>query len=506
MKRATLALALFLCALPPCILAADEDPVLAQAVDAYTAKDYPLAGQLYEQLQKMEPENAEYLFMLAKCRIRTGQPAEALALIDRAVAKGGVYKAIAYERGRGLFLLEKYEESLVQFDEYHRVVPGNAYSFLAWTEALLAAERYGEALALLDKVEASPETSLHRELLYGAALAGLGRSDEAIARMEKRLEQQDLPLPERSSLNESLAFLKQPALGGRRSGKPWWVALTAGLEYDTNVPTLGKLPKPREPGFEETDAFRGSYTLEAGYRWEATDRLSVTAKLFGLAHTNDDLSGRDIALGRFSLNPEYQINDQVAVGVEGAYSHLFLNQATLTNSLGATGYATWRETSWTATRASYGYRWETFYDARVNTTEDLDGTIDTILVSQDFFVPETSLIFRLAYAHENSHTEGADFDYDSDALLGVVACTLPFAVRAQASYQHVHTTYHHPNFRDGFRDRRMNNTQIYGISLTREILPSLDLSASYTLTDAESNVKDFDFDRNVWGMSLTYRF
>ncbi len=485
---------------------AGEDAPALEAARVYQSRDYAAAAVLYEALVAGAPNHPLYIFLLAKCRSRTGRPEEALELIDRAVRAGLNLDVVAFERGRAFFVAERYPEAIAAYEEYHRLAPGDAYSRIAIAEALLAAERFQDALDELAKVTPDPETRLRVELLTAAALTGLNRGDEAVSRLQGALSQ-DFTDAERVNISGTIDLLKQPTRVAGAPGKPWWVNLTSGLEYDTNVPTAGKQPKPRNPDFaDRLDAFRGTFSIDGGYRWQATDRFTLTSRLFTLLHTNDQLSERDIFLYRISMTPEYRIFDRVSVGVDSAWSHLWLDQVQLNNAVSLGGFVTWRATSWTASRVSYNFRWETFYDDNVFHTEDLDGAIDGVQFTQDFFIPETTLVFRLSYSHENSHTDGSDFDYDSDAIQGAVSYVLPLNVRATASYQHVHTTYHHPNFRDGFVDRRVNNTQIYSINLSRPIVPGLDASLYYTLTDAESNVKDFDFDRNVFGFSLTYGF
>lgn len=491
------------CALP--LRADDNEDAALDALEAYSSQDYAHATELYEKLNQAAPKDPLTLFMLAKCRNRTGRADDALALIDRATQAGATFEAIPFERGRAFFLQGKYPEALAQYEAFHKTVKGDAYSLQAHTEALIAAERYQEALDLLAQVTVTPPVRLHQELLTSAAMSGLGKTQEAIARLDQDL-QQSWSESERKALGDAVSYLRHPSVTAGRPSKPWWANLTTGLVYDTNVPTLGKKPKPREPGFEHTGAFRGEYSIDGGYRWQATDRFSLTGRLFLLAHTNDDLSRRDIAIGRVTVTPEYRVLDDVTVGVEGFYSHLFLNQKTLTNSLGTGAFVQWRETKWTSSRLNYGYRWETFYDKTVAAKEDLDGTADTITFAQDFLVPGTTLAFRLAYAHENSHTNGSDFDYDSDTELASMSYRFPLEIDFAATYQHITTTYHHPNSRLNFVENRGNVTRVLNFTLSRDILPNLNLSASLNLTDAESNVPDFDFDRDIWGVAATYRF
>ncbi len=167
------------------------------------------------------PGRPSTLTNLAATRLRLGRPAEALPLLDEAVAaepdnvEAWCHRAVALGeldrlddalasdaraitedprcvpawRHRGLVQLRqgKPAEALTAFTEWTRLQPSHAHAWLHQGEALLALDRPGEALAAFDRCLAVDSDIAHAWSRRGAILKQGGHAEDAADAFERAL-------------------------------------------------------------------------------------------------------------------------------------------------------------------------------------------------------------------------------------------------------------------------------------------------------------------------------
>ncbi len=494
-----------------------------EALSAYADRDYAQSLALYGGLADRNPKDPTYPFMAAKCHNRLGQPAEALAQIERAVANGAQFNAVDYERGRAFFLLGKDDQAVAAYEAFHGKSAGDAVSNQFFAEALEAVGRHQEALDRLKKVKPPKELAFRQEVLTAVGEAGVNRPQEALARLD-RLAGQPLDLETRKFLFSLRSQIENKAAGvdvqsAAEAGeeqperRPWNLSLTLGGEYDTNIPTAGEEPRVRRKGLEDLHGPRAYASLDASYRYEVSDKFAVTGFLETYGNRNgNDLSEFDVHSVRAGLTPEYRLYQRsIFVALEGSYGHTWLNSAGFDNEILIKPYATVVYSQYVATRVSLGWRYLEYDQPAVSDREDNDGRELRFEIAQEVAVKGTDLVLRFGAYHEHDTREGDELSNERAGYFFGFRYELPYKVFLTGRIDRSVAKYDLQNLRlqarpDSDDGERVDKDLIFGVQLSREITDGLFLTLYHTTYDEESNVNEFDYDRSIWGGSLTYRF
>ena len=159
---------------------------------------------LLERALAAEPRSPEALANAAGALIALGRPAEALQKLDALVALRPADAAVAYNRGVVLEALRRDDEAALSYRQALRNFANHGPAQFNLGNLLAKAARYDEAVACYDKVLALAPG--HRDALNNAgnALAKLGRHAEALSRFDRALARQ--PNDPRTLLNRASAL------------------------------------------------------------------------------------------------------------------------------------------------------------------------------------------------------------------------------------------------------------------------------------------------------------
>ena len=197
-----------------------KERLLIQAWKAHVDGDQEQAHRLYERAVQAYPQDKEVLYMAGDLRFHEGELEKALALFERALELDPVWEPALMHVMDALARLGRIDQLLARSRRWIEKAPGgasyralaqaeiaagrfgdaerdarrafgldgNIFSRITLGEALVLAERYGEAEALVrsvaERAEASPDRKKAAASL-AAALAYQGRRREALAVIER---------------------------------------------------------------------------------------------------------------------------------------------------------------------------------------------------------------------------------------------------------------------------------------------------------------------------------
>jgi tetratricopeptide (TPR) repeat protein len=158
--------------------------LLRQALDAQQKGDQFLAERFYLEVLARKPRDFNANHLMGVLRFQQGRPAEALRLLDAALAVKPVPEALAH-RGLVLHALGQSAEALASLDRSLALKPGQAEA-LNWRGMVLQAlRRPAEALASLEAALARNPGYAEALSNQAMALKALGRVREAAASLKK---------------------------------------------------------------------------------------------------------------------------------------------------------------------------------------------------------------------------------------------------------------------------------------------------------------------------------
>ncbi len=161
--------------------------LLKQAADCYRQGQAAQAERLCLDLLRSEPDHPAVCHLLGVVRAQQGRHAEALACYDGALKRGPDF-ALLYGRGLALRSMKRSDDALASFEAALRLNPLSAEAWNAHGNVLRDLNRPAEALSSFDKALAiNPDMA---GVLYNRSLAlhVLNRLDEALASFDQALE------------------------------------------------------------------------------------------------------------------------------------------------------------------------------------------------------------------------------------------------------------------------------------------------------------------------------
>src|SRR5262245_1484009 len=272
----------------------DSELAFHRGVVAYGEGRLDPARQDFERVLAEDPEDREALRYLALILKAQGDPGRALELQERALALDPGDRELVFDRGVTLLEVGRNAEARAAFQEVLAQDPDHAQaSFYAG----VAAYRTGDHKAALPYLEraASLDPSLAVQTHYysGLSEASIGDLSAAVGSFSVVAEQSPV-----SPLGRSAASLSDE-LRASREAAPYAIALSSGLEWDSN-PLFASdesfLLANGQPSPDHDPTLRGVFTAAGSVRLFADERSSVAAGYDGYLSLNTDGSAHEVDL------------------------------------------------------------------------------------------------------------------------------------------------------------------------------------------------------------------
>jgi tetratricopeptide (TPR) repeat protein len=163
------------------------DNPFEHALARHRARDLAGAEALYREALARDPTHADAQHLLGVLRHQQGRHAEALGLIDQALAQRP--SAAAYtNRAAVLTALGRMQDALASHDLALQQDPALPQAHANRAEVLLALSRHAEAITSYDRALALRPDHTGNWLRHGDALQALGRPQEALSSYDRALD------------------------------------------------------------------------------------------------------------------------------------------------------------------------------------------------------------------------------------------------------------------------------------------------------------------------------
>lgn len=469
-----------------------------EGVKAFKAGQYQKSLELFQQVQKERPTHALVNFYLGVSLKALGRGPEAIPFFTEALARDPELTQTHYHLGVTYYQAREFEKALAAFRAAKKSFPNSAVLYYYEGLILMELGRTKEALEPLGRAEKLDEAFRARAaFLRGVAHYRLGEAKKAEAafREVKKLEG-DSPLAGDAEKN-----LK--ALEAAKPPKRFSFSISAGFQYDDNVilepngfsflsdgtPT-GPPANPRVDDARSTVSFRGEYRHPLGERLE----VGVSYATYAAFHSN---------LSSFNLNSH---NPGAYLGFRHApfylraeYDYLFSflgsNSSVGFHSVGPTLYFTPHRLL--VSQVQFRFKDKTFFEGR---SRDSDAYV--VSGNQYFHILPGGYV-RLGYQYEEEDARGPQYDSEANTYSGGLLVGLPWEVSFSTNASFKDLDYDNNFFGLGFRDDELLSVSS---TFSKKLWDGISLSVNHTLISNDSNIGDFDYDQNIYGMTLTYEY
>ncbi|HJO23500.1 MAG: tetratricopeptide repeat protein [Myxococcota bacterium] len=461
-----------------------------------------------QQFEKVVAEDAEdttalsYLGLIAQ---KQDDPKAALDYFDRALAIDPDDAETQLDRGIALMGLGRIDEAQQAFARSSELAPDNARAKLfSGIAAYRSGDHEGAKPHFVRAAELDPELVDESRYYTGLSETVLGNFDAASASFAAAAEQSPL-----TPLALSATNFQQQLVAAALDERPWRFQMTGGMEYDSNPLILGEsvswLPDPdgRVDG-RGVIRMRGDYAILAG------DWGSVTAGYDGyysfhlhdtevnLQTQNPWISG-GYELGLFRLGLRYDFSYTF---IDTSESFRMLNRVTPSVSM--------HQGDWGVSYLYYQYYAADFYNDPSNSDiYELSGDSNLVGLNQFFFFPDPPFSYvRIGVAGEWLRTDGTEWSSDGIQALAGAGYDFDYEIAFSWLYRFDYRDYQNPSDLSDpdFPRTRKDYRHSLTLALSKTINHHWEVSLSAALTWNESNVKFYQYDRQVGGGYVTYHF
>lgn len=409
---------------------------------------------------------------------------------------------ILFSKGMVVYSQGEFKKASRFFSEVCRQDPNHLDGLYFLGLTYLRLEKFSMASGAFEKLLGKDPGYSKAYFDYGWSLYQEGRFTAALGAFEKSLQSSDPKTAQ--SAREWIAKIKagekpEP----RKKGKRWKLRGSTSLLYDSNVnldPDLENLP---QFNLNQADMMTNvslylQYLVHEGQR----GRFAVEYSGSQSAYSNIVADFDSFNYGRHEGGMQWHTKFGDRFRWRFPVHYLF-------TTLGAAKYFESYMGSW-ALDAAWNPRWLTtlqanmrrdnFFNTPSQAVQNRDSLRPSFALEQYFFFPsKENRYLKGGYEFEKNFARGDDWDYNAHHIAFAAASPLFWKLQALflSHYIFAREFDHRDSVFSAFRKDAV--LQLTGI-LSREILPFLDVGATYSFAYSDSNLDRFTFKRHVWGL------
>jgi len=377
-------------------------------------------------------------------------------------------------------------------------------------DRVLAAEAgaYRDSLPYLKRAE-ELDDELRPQALYYTGLSHAHLQDfPAAAGAFAAVEQSPL-----SPLSDSARNLSKQVAPGGEPARRWSLAVTAGLEYDSN-PTIAPQDTIGGRTLNSNKDGRGVYRIRGSYLLYEDDRYSATAGYDGYLSSHFDETFVDLMthVGYLTTSADF---DPLSFNLRYDYAYTWIDAfdtRKFRELHRVTPSVSYRESDWGFSQLYYQFHDENFKRPLLAGPLDRDGQRHVVGFNQFLFpgsyFPEFMpfTYFRIGALGDFLDTDGAEFTYDSWEFSVGFGAELAGEVDLSVLYRLTDRDYQQTSFFSAPPERRDDLQSRVTFELNKALGDHWQVAIAGSFTFNDSDVPLYDYNRDIVGGYLTYRF
>jgi Tfp pilus assembly protein PilF len=491
--------ALLLLLAAPALASVESELAFHRGVVAYGEDQLDEAQRQFGIALAEDPEDTVTLHYLGLIAQKRDDPARALELYDRALASDPGDTDVLLDRGIALLDAGRLPEARAAFARVLELEPDRARAHLFAGIAAYRMSAYSEALSHVNRageLDASIRTqSRYYAGLSEALMGNLANAEAAFGDVE-----QQSPLSPLGQSARNLRGQVKPAPLERR----WQAELLGGMEYDSNPTIAGDI-------VSSDDDWRGVLRPSASYRFVQTEAAALTAGYDGYLSFHIDQTEVNLQTHSPWLSGGYSLGP-VRLGLRYDYAFTFIDTTDPFRHLHrVTPSLSIPEGDWGVTYVNYQFHYQDYLNdltAGQEPSLDRDGTRHMAGASQYFFLPEPFTYVRLGALADFVRTEGTEWSYNGWETSFGAGYDFPYEVSLTWLYRFFFRDYRNESYfaTPQFSEKRRDRRHVLTVELAKALTEHWVVSVGGAFTWSHSNIPVYDYDRQVGGAYVTYRF
>ena len=540
-RRAFLAvvLVLDLCLANACLLAgaptaavaqqSEADVYVAQAILAYDARKYDEALALLKDALALDPKNVEALYYSGLVLMAQQKTEQAVEVLEKARALAPRDLSILFLLGVAYFALERYDQAEGPLTPVFNERPQTeGIGYYVGLIRYRKKDYQGALKAFRAETSKNPNIQQLAKFYSGLTLAILGLPGQAVQEVDAALR-----LQTGSALTGPAERIRDSLASAREGERRFHADVRVGFLYDSNVAVV---PQPSHDPVAESLRHRKTATpgelaaLRLEYAWLRTGPWESTVTYSFFQTYNNRLPSFNVQnhLVAGALTYRAAIGSMpYQVGAQYSWDYLSLGGEDFLQRHTATLFGTLVENQGNLTTLLARFQDKDFFATPGQLAdEDRDAHNWMVGLIHVFRFAQDKHYIRVGYQFDYENADGRNYSYAGNRFLAGGQYTLPWGSTRlkydfdlhQRGYLHANTLL--PVVNPGTREREdFEQNHIFRIEqvLAPNLGPTsigcsptapcpLTLAAEYQRTVANSNLAVFDYNRNVWSLTLSWQY
>lgn len=460
-------------------------------VFAYEDGDFKDAVNNFKKALGLNPDNPFYNHYLGKTYLKMEHYQEAENYLGIAWKKNPDISGLKYDLAFLNYKISNYSKAADLFKETAKEDPSNILAHYYAGISLYKKKRFGKALGFfITASEKSPGIKANGFYYAGICYLKTGEFEKAVEKFEYVRDH-----AEAASLRESAAKWISVVDKHKKALKPLSLFLKLGYQYDDNV----RLEPLDEDMYADEDDFAGIAYFSGNYNFINRQALKIGAGYIHYQTWYLDLDDYDLIGSTLNLYAKYRL-PPFTFSLGYLPSYYWVDDDDYMRRHQFKPELSWQINENLFTRLYYRYSDNKNFQDDNRTGHSNDVFLDAYY----FFMDKKWRIFG-GVGYKDNEASHPDYDYGQFKTKLGASFKLPWSLDIVLTGK-----YHEKNYdsNDSFFGAKRKDRKYYGtISLSRKLFYEwLGIVAEYNYTKNNSNIDDYEYDKNTATLSLTARY
>jgi tetratricopeptide (TPR) repeat protein len=464
-------------------------------VYAYEEGDYASAEGYFTKALASNPDDPYSNHFLGKTYLATERYQEAMKHLNMAWKVNPDISGLQYDLAYLHYKMSKYSKAADLFAEIATEDPSNLLAAYHAGICLYKQRDYQEALDyFLAAAEKSSTIKDNGYYYAGVCYYEIGKIDEAAERFEYVRDHAD----SRLLRDNALVWLGRIQKKKEKVVKPYSLYFKTGLHYDDNIPLdpLDRDVFDDQSGIVAKAYFSGKYNVVNRKDYQ----IGAGYSHYQTWHDgHDDLDEYDLIASILNLYGKYRL-EPFTFSLSYLPTYYWLDLDSYLRRHKIRPEVTWQCHEKLSTRLSYSY----YSDERFDLDEKDGHTNEVFLDAYYSILGKTGYLFGgVGYEAREARSDNEDYGR-LKTKLGIML-DIPWDLKATLTGRYYDKEY--DNVDTVFGIEREDSEYRVSASISRKVFCEwLSAVAEYNFTKNDSNIDDFEYEREVIGLSLTARY
>ena len=467
------------------------NPYYDFGIFAYEDEDYEGAEKNFVKALEFNSENPFYNHFLGKTYLKMERYEEAMTYLNKTRKLDPDMPGLKYDTAFLYYKISNYANAADLFAEVVKVDASNVLACYYAGISFYKQNLYKKALDYFITASGkSPTIKANGYYYAGICYRKIGKIEKAVEKFEYVRDHADSSLLINNAIKWLQAIEKQKA-----ALKHYSLYLKVGYQYDDNV----RLEPLDEDLYADEDDWATLVVFSGRYNVVNRPDYKIGAGYNHFQTWYDDLNEFDLTGSTGNFYAKYRM-DPFTLGVSYLPTYYWLDDKSYLMRHQIKPEITWKVAENVTTRFSYSYYRNNYFQ-----NNDRDGHTHEGFLDLYYSAKEQKGFLFAGFGYEDNTTSDADQYYGQwKTKLGLsvkLLWELNFGLTGKYYYKE------YDNVDSSFEVTRKDDKYYATVSLSRKLFyDCLGIVAEYSHTKNDSNISDYDYERNVTTLSLTAQY